>query len=96
MSQVDLAKAIGVPPSSIAHFESGNRKPSFDNLRKLSIALNITTDYLLGRVDDPEAAASADPLYRHAANLTEENRALTKAFMEMLQKRDLENRTEHE
>lgn len=88
MSQVELAKATGLPPSSIAHFEGGTRKPSFDNLRKIATALNVTTDYLLGRVDDPDVAASADPLYRYGAKLTEQNRALAEDFMRMLAERD--------
>ena len=96
MSQVDLAKATGLPPSSIAHFEGGGRKPSFDNLRKLANALNVTTDYLLGRVDEPDMAQAADPLARHGAKLTEENRSLAKAFMEMLAERDRKARGDSE
>ena len=88
MSQADLAKVTGLPPSSIAHFEGGTRKPSFDNLRKIATALNVTTDYLLGRVDDPDVAAAADPLYRYGAKLTDQNRALAKDFMRMLAERD--------
>jgi len=87
MSQAELAAKTGLPPSSIAHFEGGNRKPSFDNLRKLSEALAVTTDYLLGRADDPEAAVAADPMFRHAAKLTEKDRELAAAFLEMLAKR---------
>ena len=48
MSQAELAKAAGLPASSIAHFEGGARKPSFDSLGKLASALNVTTDYLIG------------------------------------------------
>lgn len=92
MSQVELAKATGLPPSSIAHFEGGTRKPSFDNLRKLATALNVTTDYLLGRVDDTDVAAAADPLYRYGAKLTEQNRALAEDFMRMLAERDRRGR----
>ena len=92
MSQVELAKATGLPPSSIAHFEGGTRKPSFDNLRKLATVLNVTTDYLLGRVDDPEVAAAADPLYRYGARLTEKDRALAEDFMRMLAERDRKER----
>lgn len=88
MSQVELAKATGLPPSSIAHFEGGTRKPSFDNLRKLATALNVTTDYLLGRVDAPDVAAAADPLYRYGAKLTEQDRSLAEDFMRMLAERD--------
>ena len=96
MSQVELAKAAGLPPSSIAHFEGGTRKPSFDNLRKLATALNVTTDYLLGRVDDPDVAAAADPLYRYGAKLTDQNRALAKDFMRMLAERDGRDRENKE
>ena len=87
MSQVELAQVANLPPSSIAHFEGGTRKPSFDNLRKLATALNVTTDYLLGRVAEPEVAATADPLYRYGARLTEKDRALAKDFIRMLAER---------
>ena len=87
LSQADLAAKTGLPPSSIAHFEGGKRKPSFDNLRKLSEALEVTTDYLLGRADDPAAAGVADPLFRHAAKLTANDRAIAAEFLEMLAKR---------
>ena len=52
-SQGDLGQKAGMPGSSIAHFETGARKPSFDSLRRLANALEVTTDYLLGRVDEP-------------------------------------------
>ena len=88
MTQVDLARAIGLPPSSIAHFESGNRKPSFDNLRKLANALNVTTDYLVGRANDPNTTASADPLYRDVANFTAQNRRTAEVFLRFLAEED--------
>ena len=94
MNQAELARAARLPPSSIAHFEGGARKPSFDSLRKLATALNVTTDYLLGRVDAPELAATADPLYRYGAKLTEEDRGLATDFMRMLSKRDRKSHEE--
>ena len=93
MSQADLARAIDLPPSSIAHFESGKRKPSFDNLRKLANALNVTTDYLIGRADEPNVAASADPLYRDVANLTGQNRKTAEDFLRFLAEQDRRQRT---
>ncbi len=38
-TQADLAARAGLPPTSIAHFEAGSHKPSFDNLRRLATAL---------------------------------------------------------
>jgi transcriptional regulator with XRE-family HTH domain len=79
-----------MPPSSIAHFEAGARKPSFDTLRKLANALEVTTDYLLGRTDDPGLAEAGDPLYRDVGKLTGHDRELARDFLEMLAKRSEE------
>jgi len=86
-SQSELANQAGMPPSSIAHFESGSRKPSFDTLRRLANALEVTTDYLLGRVDDPSLAQAADPLFRDVSKLTGNDRELAKDFLKMLAER---------
>lgn len=88
MGQVELERAAGLPPNSIARFEEGARKPSFDDLRKLAIALNVTIDYLLGGVESPGLARAADPLYRHGARLTEANRSLAEDFLCMLAESD--------
>ena len=83
-SQSDLGGRAGLPPSSIAHFESGSRKPSFDTLRRLANALEVTTDYLLGRVEDPSLAEAGDPLYRDVGKLTGRDRELARDFLKML------------
>jgi transcriptional regulator with XRE-family HTH domain len=87
-SQGDLAERAKMPPSSIAHFESGSRKPSFETLRRLANALEVTTDYLLGRVDQPSLAEAGDPLFREVGKLTGRDRELAKDFLEMLAKRN--------
>lgn len=87
LSQGELAGRANMPPSSIAHFETGSRKPSFDTLRKLANALEVTTDYLLGRTDDPALAESGDPLYRDVGKLTARDRELAKDFLKMLAER---------
>jgi transcriptional regulator with XRE-family HTH domain len=62
-------------PSAISHFETGRRKPSFDNLKRLADALRVSTDYLLGRTNDPEGhAAPSDPLYRDLQKLDKKDR----------------------
>ena len=70
LSQEGLAKRANLQPSAISHFETGTRKPSFDNLRRLADALEVTTDYLLGRVDEMQETAGADRLHRHLNQLS--------------------------
>ena len=86
-SQGELAGRAGLPPSSIAHFEAGSRKPSFDNLRRLANSLDVTTDFLLGRADDPALAESGDPLFRDVGKLTGRDRELARDFLKMLSER---------
>lgn len=87
-SQSDLASRAEMPPSSIAHFEAGSRKPSFDTLRRLANALEVTSDYLLGRVSDPGLAEAGDPLFKDVGKLTGSDRELAKDFLKMLAERN--------
>lgn len=87
LSQGELAARAGLPPASISHFENGGRKPSFANLRRLAGVLEVTTDYLLGRVDNPEMGRAADPLYRNFERLNDADRQLADDFMNMLASR---------
>ena len=68
-SQGELADKASLQPSAISHFETGARKPSFDNLRLLADTLDVTTDYLLGRVAEFKELAGADTLHRHYSEL---------------------------
>ena len=52
LTQEQLASLIGVKNSVISFYEVGERLPSPDVLRKLALALHVSTDYLLGRTDD--------------------------------------------
>lgn len=87
LNQNELALKAKLPPSSIAHFESGSRKPSFDNLKRLASVLDVSTDYLIGRTDDPAVSQTSDTLHRDVARLSAEDRELTEEFIKMLQSR---------
>ena len=88
LSQEALAEKAELQPSAISHFETGSRKPSFDNLRRLADALSVTTDYLIGRVDDMNAVATdvatADRIHRHLNQLTGEDLDFAELFLRSL------------
>lgn len=84
LNQGELARRAGLQPSWISHFETGARKPSFDNLLRLAEALKVSTDYLLGRVEDIGAYAGADTLHRHIELMSASDRELTEQFVKML------------
>ena len=87
LAQAELAAKAGLPPTSISHFEAGSRKPSFDNLRRLAQALDVTADYLMGRADEPGMSMESDQTYRDIQKLTEGDRTLAKEFLAMLANR---------
>ena len=47
MSQVELAKKLGVTKQSVSNWENDNIQPSIEMLIKISQTLNVSTDYLL-------------------------------------------------
>ncbi len=95
-NQGELARRAGLQASAVSHFETGARKPSFDNLKRLADALNVTTDYLLGRVDDPAGLAGADRIHRHLGQLKGTDRSIAEDMIEMLAKRAEERRRQEE
>ena len=47
MKQDELAEKVGVTQGAISQWESGAVKPSFDNIKKLAAALEVTIDELM-------------------------------------------------
>ena len=84
LTQNDLAKLTGLKPAAVSHFETGGRKPSFDNLRLLADKLDVTTDYLLGRVEHFKDLAGADQLHRHYNALQEPDRKFADELITLL------------
>lgn len=52
INQRELAKICGLSPQCISAFENGTNSPTVPSLLAISKALNVSTDYLLGRTDD--------------------------------------------
>ena len=62
-SQKDVATIIGVSPSVISGYETGERTPSAENLLALSYLYKCSTDYILGKTaDKPETVINVEGL----------------------------------
>ncbi len=48
-TQKQIADKLGVSPSIVSGYETGERTPSTENLLALSYLFNCSTDYLLGK-----------------------------------------------
>ena len=62
-SQKQVAEKIGVSPSIVSGYETGERTPSTEILLALSYLYNVSTDYLLGKqTADPSATLEISKL----------------------------------
>lgn len=86
-SQAELARRLDVNKSVMNRIESGERKVSSDELKKLSDIFDVSTDYLLGQTDDK----GKDPTLVAAHlddDLTDEQMDEVQKFIEFIKQRD--------
>ena len=84
LNQTQLARLANLQPAAIGHFEKNRRKPSFANVRALAKALNVSSDYLLGRVSSMQGATTA---FRGEENLTDVDREHIQMMIDLMNKR---------
>ncbi len=88
LTQAQLAEKAGLPAAAISHFETGERKPSFENLVKLAEALSVSADYLLGREREPQAAGEeATALFRDLAKASAADQEFIRDILKTRMKR---------
>ena len=79
LTQQQLAELIGVKNGVISFYELGDRIPSPDVLRKLALALHVSTDFLLGI----ERTATLD-----ASGLDEQDRLVVQTIITHLREKN--------
>lgn len=84
LSQTEVARLAGLQPAAIGHFENNRRKPSFANVRALARALDVASDYLLGRSPSMEGATTA---FRGEDNLTRHDREHIQMMIDLMNKK---------
>ena len=60
MTQIELATALGVSSGTVAMWETGKRKPSFEMFEKLTEVFDKRINYILGASDNPTPARLND------------------------------------
>lgn len=76
LSQAELSQRAEMQPSAIAHFEANRRKPSFENVRRLAKALDVSSDYLMG--------FKAMVAFRNEEKLTKDDRDYVQGLIDKL------------
>ena len=54
MTARKLASLVGISEDSLLHVESGSRRPGYQTIYNIAVALDASIDYISGRVDRPD------------------------------------------
>ncbi|RDY87009.1 helix-turn-helix domain-containing protein [Bacillus amyloliquefaciens] len=100
LTQTELAEKVKTTKGTISNYENGHSTPSNEMLRDLADALDTTTDYLLGRVDNYSSVkretsefdqAFGDDLqlaFREARDFSEESQKQAIDFIKYLKEKE--------
>lgn len=79
LSQTTLGQFASCGQEKISFYETGKSKPQYQTLVRLANALQVSTDYLLGRTDEMEPQISLeDVLEKDEVELIQKYRSLSK------------------
>ncbi len=70
LSQAALAHDLGVAQNTLSNWEKGNREPDLSTIVKIAEYFDVTTDYLLGRVEKPQSVKKVLPIDGKDVTLT--------------------------
>ncbi len=83
LSQYELSKKADISRSVLSAYENNMAIPTATVIARIAVALNVSSDYLLGLEDDfgARTATNAAPM---GERLTEKEKALLEAFRQLL------------
>lgn len=59
LTQAELAEKLNIHPVTIGKYERGENRPDPEMLRRLADILEVSTDFLVGRTNDPSPVPSS-------------------------------------
>ena len=54
LMQKEVAEYLEMTPRAYQYYEGGRRRPDYETLVAIADYLEVTTDYLLGRTEEPD------------------------------------------
>lgn len=90
LTQVDIARKLGISQQAYASWERGIKKPTQENLVKIAQILNVSVDYLVGNSEEKtDELDNIELLFRmNSKGLNEEEKAIfKKELIEFMEER---------
>jgi transcriptional regulator with XRE-family HTH domain len=91
LSQIEAAKLLGISNGTLSGYERNYRDPDTQTLEKMANLFEVSTDYLLGRTDDPRGHSKEDNedvniAFYNLNELTEEQKEIVQKQIEIFKK----------
>jgi transcriptional regulator with XRE-family HTH domain len=89
ISQKRLAESLGITNVQLSRYETGDRNPDPEMIKKIAETLDTTTDYLLGLADSPSSTHKDDRInlaFYNYDGLTEEEKDYLDMQLEIFRK----------
>jgi transcriptional regulator with XRE-family HTH domain len=89
-----IAEKVGIKSNTLSGYESGARRPDPEILAKLGDIYEVSTDYIIGRTDDPRVKEDGEMYFFDLENVTPEEIEEAKRYIKVrrqMQKKDKDN-----
>lgn len=90
LTQVDVARKLGISQQAYASWERGAKKPTQENLVKIAQILNVSVDYIVGNLQETsDELDNIELLFRmNSKGLTDEEKEIfKKELIEFMEER---------
>ena len=83
-TQKSLAEATGLSHIQVHRYESGNAQPTLEAIKRLAVALGVTTDHLVFDEDERGPSDELKLQFEALSAFDDEDRAIARAVIESL------------
>ncbi len=94
-NQKQLAEALGITPTRLNYWEKDKRQPDVEMIKALSMALNVSADYLIDNISEtknppssPDEEFDADTLMNLFSSLSAESQKQALSYLRFLKSED--------
>lgn len=82
LSQKQVAKSLGISNVQLSRYESGDRRPDPEMIKQIADYFDVSTDYLLGRNNNPSTCKNSEETTKQFPDLTDIDPDLLHRFIE--------------
>ena len=82
LTQQQMAEAIGIHVNSIKKYEAGQAQPSLDVLKKIALALHVSTDFLLFEAYERGPNEDLSLQFEAVSHMPDDEKRIIKALLD--------------